>query len=287
MSLTTMTANVRLMAVAVTGTRARGTPRKPARGTAFLLRLWGFGLCALGGLAGAAPSSNPYQGITERNVFGLRPPPAEVAPELPKPPALKLTLTGITTILGDKRALLKAPASAGPGQPPTEQYYMLREGQRDGDLEVLAIDEKAGTVRVNNAGTLATLNFNDNGPKLAPASALSVNGAGPAPANPFAAPALGGEPFAGGEVAATPLAVADTVPQLEPVVRGAHLTAEQRAMIEASRAQNPEASNPQSLSAAASGTDSGASLVPTRNSAGNLTPGTWRRSIRPRLANNP
>src|SRR5947208_16694459 len=57
----------------------------------------------------AAPSSasnanpNPYQGIVDRNVFGLKPPPPPPAPPEPPKPPVNITLTGITTVLGKKR----------------------------------------------------------------------------------------------------------------------------------------------------------------------------------------
>jgi hypothetical protein len=44
---------------------------------------------------------------------------------------------------------------------------MLAEGQRDGDIEVLQIDVKASTVRVMNHGIPETLDFANNGAKLA------------------------------------------------------------------------------------------------------------------------
>src|SRR5580765_7113869 len=63
------------------------------------------------------PAGNPYQGIVDRNVFGLRPPPPPPDPELNKPPPPKITLTGITTILGNARALMKTPPPAAkPGE---------------------------------------------------------------------------------------------------------------------------------------------------------------------------
>ena len=117
----------------------------------------------------AVDSDNPYQGIVDRNAFNLKPPPPPPDPESLKPPPLKITLTGITTILGNKRALLKtAPPPGKPGEPAkTEQSYILTEGQRDGDIEVLEIDDKAGSVKVNNSGTIMTLTFEKDGPKIA------------------------------------------------------------------------------------------------------------------------
>jgi hypothetical protein len=112
------------------------------------------------------PSGNPYQGITERNIFGLKPPPAPPGPEETKAPPPKIKLTGITTILGRKQALLLVEVPAKPPQGAREESYILTEGQRDGDIEVLAIDEKAGTVKVDNRGTILTLDFVNNGVKL-------------------------------------------------------------------------------------------------------------------------
>jgi hypothetical protein len=147
--------------------------------------LAGLALCAFGNTPG-----NPYQGIVDRNVFGLKSPPPPPDPEANKPPPPKIFLTGITTILGNKRALLKMTPPATPGVPAKEQSFTLREGERDGELEVLEIDEKAGTVKVNEYGSITTLSFENNGVK-APAAPVPVavpNAAGfvPAPAaNPF------------------------------------------------------------------------------------------------------
>ena len=41
---------------------------------------------------------------------------------------------------------------------------MLREGQREGEVVVLAIDEKAGRVKVNNYGTEMVLTFDTEAP---------------------------------------------------------------------------------------------------------------------------
>ncbi len=135
---------------------------------------------------------SPYQAIVERNVFGLKPPPPPPDPELNKPPPPKILLQGFTTILGTKRALFKMQVPPKPGeQPKGEQSFILAEGQRDGDIEVLEIDEKAGKVKVNNFGTVMDLDFESNGIKTAAASAP---GGAPKPAgfvpgppqNPFA-----------------------------------------------------------------------------------------------------
>ena len=129
-------------------------------------------LCAAATASTAAAADNPYQRIVERNVFGLKPPPPPPDPESIKPPPPKIFLTGITTILGNKRALMKlTPPVTKPGEQPKEQAFTLAEGERDGGLEVLEIDEKARTVKVNNYGTVATLDFENNGVKAPPAAA--------------------------------------------------------------------------------------------------------------------
>ena len=121
-----------------------------------------------------ADSENPYQGIVDRNVFGLKPPPPPPSPEEKKVDLPPITLTGITTILGNKRALMNLQR---PGKP--VQSFILSEGQRDGDIEVLEIDEKAGSVKISQSGTIVPLSFEKNGAKLPAAP--------PVPPNPLAA----------------------------------------------------------------------------------------------------
>ena len=157
---------------------------------------------ALGGLSGGSlwgiipdAAVGQYHAIPERNVFGLRPPPAQAAPTNPPAPLPKITLTGITTILESKRALMKlAPTTPKPGDPGKEQSLILTEGQREAGVEVLQIDETAGSVKVNNSGTVMVLTFERDGAKL-PASPPVAPGTLPAPsalpttvtpaANPF------------------------------------------------------------------------------------------------------
>src|SRR5205823_4883306 len=59
----------------------------------------------------------------------------------------RITLTGITTILGNKRALMTVQL---PGKP--TQSFALAEGERSGGIEVLEINEKIGSVRINRLG---------------------------------------------------------------------------------------------------------------------------------------
>lgn len=129
----------------------------------------------------------PYQGIVDRNVFGLKPAPPPPPPADNTPPPPKITLQGITTFGGKKRALLKAQLPPKPGdQTKGEQSFILAEGQRDGDIEVLEISDKRGDefVKVNDFGTITNLSFENNGIKTAGAAAPNTQ-LGPPGANPF------------------------------------------------------------------------------------------------------
>ena len=128
-----------------------------------------------------ALADSRYASIVERNVFGLKPPPLPPGPEDSKPPPSNITLTGIIT-LGGKKALMTTPPTGGkPGVPATPESYILKEGERQGAIEVISIDEVNFVVKVRNAGQEQTLDFKNNGPKLA---------AGPPTAPPPAAPGV-------------------------------------------------------------------------------------------------
>jgi hypothetical protein len=124
------------------------------------------------GTAGAnAGATFPYHGIARRNVFNLKEPPSpsivDLTPAI-KPPQITLTL--ITTILGDKRAGLKwLVAPSRPGEQPRQESHILSVGQAEGGVEVLAIDEVEGTVKIKNHGQLQTLSFTTDGARLATA----------------------------------------------------------------------------------------------------------------------
>src|SRR5262245_54637973 len=91
----------------------------------------------------AITADNPYQGIVDRNVFVLKAPAPPADPnEANKPQPAKITPTGVTTILGNKRVLFKVQQPARPPEPAKEMSYILAEGQREGQIEVLEIDEK-------------------------------------------------------------------------------------------------------------------------------------------------
>jgi hypothetical protein len=118
------------------------------------------GLSLIGG-ARAEPNGADkaaYDTIARRNVFGL----VVVyrgddgCTNVP-PPATELKLTGIITVLGDKRALFLIKE---PGKPAgKEQSLILAEGQRQGGYEVLQVDEKAGSVKLKSDGKISIIHL--------------------------------------------------------------------------------------------------------------------------------
>ncbi len=159
--------------------------------------------------AEAEPDTNAapltaYQLIVDRNPFGLRtPPPAQPTNASAPVVASALKLTGVTTLLGGKRAMFTVQE---PGKTNLVSG-LVREGDWDGvitNLQVLAIDERSGVVQVKYGGTELALNFDDNGikPPAGPMPGMPVPGMG-RPAMPpmsgqpvpMAQPAPGGVSF--------------------------------------------------------------------------------------------
>jgi hypothetical protein len=144
--------------------------------------------------------NNPYAPVVVRNVFALNPLPTNDVNAVQAEPPPKITLNGIMSILGHLQALFKVAVPAKPGQLAKDESYILSEGQRQDDVEVIKIDEKASLVTFNNHGTVQEL-------ALAKANAPAVNApGGPAPIQNFTAPngdnsgrgRLGGRPAGGG-----------------------------------------------------------------------------------------
>ena len=135
-----------------------------------------FGVLALGPAQAVvpAPSGGAYDTIVARNVFRLVPIPHPPETQ-PAPPQLpKIIVTGITTILHNKRVLLKVLMPARPNEQPTEQLLILTEGERDGVVEVLQINESEATVKLINSGTEMTLSLEKDGAKPATAGAATA-----------------------------------------------------------------------------------------------------------------
>jgi hypothetical protein len=104
--------------------------------------------------ADSNPSDNPYATIVARNIFGLvpiPPPPPPPAPPVDAPP--KITANGIMNVFGELEALFKVSTPAKGSTPAKDQSYMLSQGQRQDDVEVVKIDEPNGTITFDNHGT--------------------------------------------------------------------------------------------------------------------------------------
>jgi hypothetical protein len=114
------------------------------------------GLIVLLSLPSRSEEINPYVSVLQRNVFGLR----EPAPAAPQPAAPiatdvpELVLTGVVDFRLTKWALV---TSADRGK--QARHYTLRVGEKTDDLELLAIDAEAGTVRVLKGATEMVLTF--------------------------------------------------------------------------------------------------------------------------------
>src|SRR6059036_1947866 len=123
--------------------------------------LGGILLAAAGRADVTEPAANPYQVILDRNPFGLKPAPAlpQIGPPTNAIPQSNVKLTGITSDSIGKIAWLMIPGQ--PGKNP--QYFRIPEHEKQGDIEVLEINDKDNIVKILNAGTQAELNFKDNG----------------------------------------------------------------------------------------------------------------------------
>lgn len=166
----------------------------------------GLGLVCLS--AWGISTDSGYQTIPQKNIFRLKEPPVEQPTNL-EPVALpKMLLTGITTIFGNRMALFRVQYPGRPGEPAKEESLVLAEGQRDGGIEVLGVDEVRKEVRVNNSGTEMTLTFEKDGVK--PAAGPAVAAASGAPGAPNQTPPAPGSIGTGANPAISPPSVSGT-----------------------------------------------------------------------------
>lgn len=172
----------------------------------------------------SAGATNSYISLTNRNAFGIKPPPTPPPPELVAPVVAppNLFLTGFSHLNGLKKAYLVV------NKPNARQadYLAVEEGYDNDGLQILAIDTRKQTVLLKNSGTELTLNFKDNGlkPNSVPAGAPGVvnppgvapyRGVPPPPAVSGQTAAAGGSAgptiIGRGGVNATPVPVANAV----------------------------------------------------------------------------
>ncbi len=127
----------------------------------------------------ADAKSNPFQVIVTRNPFGLTSPPRQdknPTPQPEKPPAV-IRLTGVTSVLPQKKALFEI--AEAPGKP--FKNLIMVEGERDGDIELLAIDIGKNQVTIKN-GTGVT-NITLEAVKSAPGAPVMASAPPGAPGN--------------------------------------------------------------------------------------------------------
>jgi hypothetical protein len=170
-------------------------------------------LCLAGVLAATATSraddaglaGNPYAIVAARNIFGLNPPkPVDphAGDEVNPPP--KITLNGITDILGELQVLFKVANPAKGSKPAADQDYMLSEGQSQDDIEVVMINQQAGIVTFKNHGETQDLTLvaatPSSGPAPAATRSFSGNSAPGFRAAPGGLPVPTGNAFNGGTV---------------------------------------------------------------------------------------
>jgi hypothetical protein len=102
--------------------------------------------------AGDPTSDNPYATVAVRNIFGLNPPAPPAPVEPPDKNLPKITPTGIMGIFEHYQVLFKVTPVAKGGPPTKDEFYILSEGQRQDDIEVVKIDEQKSLVTFENHG---------------------------------------------------------------------------------------------------------------------------------------
>ena len=180
---------------------------------------------AIWGVSGDVQMAS-YQQINERNAFSLKPlpPPGPDPATLAATQQVNITFTGITIYQGVKKAYFRLPDGTKPGQ---FVYPTIREGERDGVLEVVTINEKSGAVTIKNAGTPMTLNFEANGNKAVgsmamvapPPGVAALPGAAPVPnamipPNTAAQPSPGMQPMPARPVRSNNVGPSSPMPQV-------------------------------------------------------------------------
>lgn len=113
------------------------------------------GSSAMAGPDNVAQTNNPYTSIVSRNAFSLSAV-SEPAPETPTPdgPLPKITLEGVTSILGDWLVLFKVGDVNPAGAVVQEKACMLKEGQTDDGVKVVSIIPADGIVMFDNHGRI-------------------------------------------------------------------------------------------------------------------------------------
>ena len=107
-------------------------------------------------------AENPYLAISKRNAFDLTdsPPPANDTPPPELPKNLDLKFTGIYRLKGVEKACLALIDSSA--KPPETKYLQIPVGDKQGAIEITAIDAEAGTVSLIKDGSPLELSLKNN-----------------------------------------------------------------------------------------------------------------------------
>ncbi len=144
------------------------------------------GATVRGNVAGL--KDNPYKLILDTNPFRLKDPPPLTSESATNVVSLDVRVTGITSVGRTKRAWLVIPP--GPGRSEPKYLNNLSEGDSNGVLRIVEINEKEETVKILNAGIIVTLNFREHGLPAPAASVVPLPGRSMASGN-FQPPAAG------------------------------------------------------------------------------------------------
>lgn len=106
-----------------------------------------------------------YQSIIERNPFGLKPPPAQAATNIPPPevkPKVEVFLTGVTSI-GYPKLPKQAYFYTREQGKKDITYYAMTEGTHKDGIQVLNIDHEKRKVRIKMDEAETVLSFETHG----------------------------------------------------------------------------------------------------------------------------
>ena len=115
---------------------------------------------------GKEAEQNPYLAIVKRNAFDLTDTPPSAQQKAPEPlKASDIKLTGIFLRNGVERAAIALIEKDKKNTKPT--YLQLAVGEKQGTIEIKAIDKVTGRVTLLQLGSVRELNFKDDGFKTA------------------------------------------------------------------------------------------------------------------------
>jgi hypothetical protein len=145
------------------------------------------------GVLGALPIQadtlvNPYSAVVARNAFGLKDPPPPKIETLPPPaaPLPKVVLTGIvTSLMGREPRVLLEVTEQEPGKAANVKKPIMRQGEKDGTIEILTIDIANNQVTIRNGGVQTNVTFEVAKASSTPAPGLpGLPGLAPPPQAP-------------------------------------------------------------------------------------------------------